>query len=281
MKKTFITVFLTTCDRYDTTFPLSLLSILNQTRLPDKILIVDDSKKKEFYNNSIVKQLLTLANWKKVPIDYLHGESKGQVPALRLGLNEISDGWVYKMDDDNILESNVLEIFEKNIDDSIGGMSGVILDKSALSRTEGQIMMSSKIEDIYSHFNIQMVGIQSSTPKEVEHIYSNYFFRRDLAGYWPEQYEPSSHREDTTFTYQIFRKGYKLVVFPEVIIYHMNNGEKTGNRQYGKEYTDNNEKVFLKKLEEWSVIPDKLQIYEDSKRIYTTKNKTNYVIIEK
>lgn len=280
-KKVNITVFVTTCDRYHSTFPLCLLSIINQTRLPNRIVIVDDSMKKQFYQNEMIKQLITLCIWKNIPIDYFHGESKGQVPALRLGMEEIHEGWVLKMDDDNILEPNVLEKLEGYISNDVGCMSGIILDKHAINRNETDVNMSSKLEDIYSHFNIQMVGVQDDNPKSVEHIYSNYFFRRDLAGEWPIEYQPSSHREDTIFTHQIFRKGYQLMVYPDIRIYHLNNGEKTGNRQYGKEFTDNNEKVFLRKLEEWGIIPDKLQIFEDNFRFYTTKNKTNYVIIEK
>ena len=281
MKKEKITVFITTCDRYDSTFPLCFLSIVTQTRTPDRIVIVDDGKNKEFYDNNIIKKILTICKFKNVEVEYLHGQSRGQVPALRLGMSVIEDGWVFKTDDDNVMEPNVLELFEKNIQEGIGGISGVIIDKYALNRSEKDVDMSSNVDDIYSHFNVQMVGIQDNNIKDVEHLYSNYFIRRDLAEDWPEGLEPSSHREDTIFTHTIFRKGYSLIVDPKVRIYHLDDGPKTGNRKWGKEYTDKNEHLFLDKLREWNIIPDKMQVYEDDKRYYTIKNKTNFIILEK
>lgn len=280
-----ITILLTTCDRYDSTLPLCLMSIINQTRLPDRVIIVDDSRNitnnNSFYSNKIINNILVLFKYKNVPIDYFYGEKKGAVPALQLGLNNIEDGWVFKTDDDNVLNPNVLERFESEIKDDIGAIGCLILDEESINRSEDDVWMSSKIEDIYCCFNVQMVGIQNREPKFVEHIYSNYFFKRDLADDYPMELQPYSLREETIFTYNIFRKGFKLLVLPDVITYHLEGNTKTGNRQWGNTYWEKNEMFFLEKLKEWSIIPDKIKIYESEDLIYTEKNNKLFQVLKK
>lgn len=279
-KKYKITVLLTTCDRYDSTLPLCLLSILNQTRLPDSIVIVDDSRNNTFYNEQQIKYCLLIAKLKQVPIEYFYGERKGQVLALQLGMDNIEDGWVFKTDDDNVLEPNVLELLEKEITPEYGCIGGVILDRPAMDRFENNIKMSSNVEDIFTHYNIQMIGNQSDDVKEADHIYSNYFFDISIHRTHYPELQPSSHREDTLFTHSIYRKGYKIKICPYIKIHHIQDG-LTGNRQFGKEFTDKNERIFIKKLEEWGIIPDKLQIYEDDKRVYTIRDGIYYEVFSK
>jgi glycosyltransferase involved in cell wall biosynthesis len=279
-----ITVLLTTCDRYDSTLPLCLMSIVNQTRLPDRIVLVDDSRdtsNNPFYSNNTIKYLLVLMKNKNISIDYFYGEKKGQVPALQLGLNKIDDGWVFKTDDDNVLDPNVLERFESEIKNDIGAISCLILDESSITRSDNDVWMSSKIEDVYSCFNVQMVGIQNNEPKFVEHIYSNYFFSRDLADNYPIELQPYSLREDTIFTHNIFRKGFKLLILPDVKIYHLGGDNNSGNRQWGNKYWEKNELFFLQKLKDWSVIPNKMKIYETENLIYTEKNNKPFEILKK
>lgn len=275
-----ITILLTTCDRYNTTLPLCLLSIINQTRVPNRVVIVDDSRNNIFYSHQQIKQILLLSKLKGIQIDYFYGDKKGAVPALQLGLDNIKDGWVFKIDDDTVLDPDVIEKLEYEIKDDVGGMSCLIIDKESIKRSEDTIYMSSKIEDLYIGFNVQMVGHQTIEPKYVEHLFCNYFFRRDLADDYPTELQPSALREETIFTHSIFRKGYKLLVFPNLKIYHLKGNDKSGDRQWGEKYHEHNEMFMLKKLEEWEVIPDKMVIHQNEKGIYTEKNGTKYVIYQ-
>lgn len=273
-----ITVLLTTCDRYDTSLPLCLLSILNQTRKPDRIVIVDDSVNNKFYNNAQIKQLLVVAKYKNISIDYYLGDKKGAVPALQRGYEKIKDGWVLKVDDDHILNSDIIELYESNITDEIGAMGCIIIDNFAFTRKETDVKMSSKMEDFFSHFNVQMVLHQSEEPKEVEHIYSSYFFRKEALDKFPVEIQPSSIREETIVTYSIFRKNYKLLVFPKGEIYHLHNND--GNKKWGDEHVYKNQLTFIEKLKEWKVVPDKISLYRDEKYYFTVKNGTKYIVTE-
>lgn len=283
-----ITILISTFNRYETTLPLCLMSIINQTLKPNKIVLVDDNKNKKFFDHEILKNILTLLKKFNIEFRYYYGESKGAVPALQIGLNNISEGWVLKIDDDNVLPPNALEIFKNNIKDNIGAMGGIVLDENLSSyyknRPENIPIENNgyynRIENIYTDLNIQMYHKQNNDIKKVEHIYSNYFFRRDLADDYPLELSPSSHREETIFTYNIFRKGYDLIIIPKIKIFHFDDNK--GNSKWDK-YSINNDIFFLNKLKEWKIIPEKLKIFENSDgkecKIYTKKNNIKYKII--
>jgi glycosyltransferase involved in cell wall biosynthesis len=284
-----ITILLATYERYEKTLPLCLMSILNQSRKPDRVVLIDDSKVKKFFENEVLRNIIELFELKGIKFDYYLGESKGAVPAFQIGLNNIKDGWVYKTDDDNVLENNVLEILEEHINDSVGAMSGVIIDKTIdnfsydsphrIPKIENDYY--NKLENLYSEYHIQMIHNQSDEIKKVEHLYSNYFFKRELAENYPIELSPSSHREETIFTYEIFRKGYNILVIPKAKIYHLAYEDNSGARSWGGYHRKKNEIFFVEKLKEWNIVPHKLKIYEDDKMFYTIKNNIKYLVYYK
>ncbi len=286
MKKNKITVLLATCNRYDTTLPLCLMSIINQSYLPDRVVLVDDSLEKRFYEYKILKNILILLKERNIEFDYFYGDSKGAVPALQLGLDNIEDGWVLKTDDDNVLPYNALELFTKNIKPNIGAMSGIIIDHHFKRyQQDNPDKVSTKIdgyynciENIYTELNIQMVVNQTNEIKSVQHLYSNYFFRREVANNYPEELQPSSHREETIFTYNIFREGFDLIVIPKIKINHLSYEENTGNNQWAEIHRTNNELFFIEKLKEWGIVPDKLKIIKEGDYLLTQRGDILYKV---
>jgi len=275
-----ISVNLTTKGRYMTTLPLCLMSILNQTMLPSSIMIVDDNEQKDFYNYQIFKNIITLCKLKNINFQYYHGQSKGQVLAQQLLFQKTKEEWIFKIDDDNILETNVLELLSKNIDTNVGALSGLILSKKDFKsnrKIEYTSEIYNKVCDIYRYFNIQMCRNQDNSLKRVEHIYSNYLFRKELIDRYPLEFAPAGHREDTVTTHSIHRKGYKLFINPNAIIWHLNDTEG-GNRNYDYNYNIKNEKLFLGKLNDWGI---HLNIKEDEKRVYEIRDGKDWLIYEK
>ena len=270
-----ITALVTTCNRYDTTLPLCLLSIVNQTKLPKRIVLVDDSKNKSFYSHPILLHILTLCKFKNIDFDYYYGKSEGMVPAIKLGLEKITGGWVYKIDDDNVLNPDVFEILSSSIHEGVGAVGGIYIDENSINKFEESDRYN-KIEDIFFILNIQMVANQSSKIKEVEHLYSNYFFKKNIEDPHPENLKPSGHREDTIFTHTIFRKGYDLLVVPQAKIYHLDIHNDNGNRMYRGNYENYNENIFLEKLKEWEVIPKKFDILEKNEVLLLKKDNKLY-----
>lgn len=284
-----ITVLLTTCDRYETTLPLCLMSIFNQSRKPDRIVLVDDSPKKKFYDFQTLRSMITLFGNKGICFDYYHGSCKGQTHALQLGIEKILDGWVLKMDDDNVLEHDVIELFEKNIKKNVGAISGVFIDKRSQHLSEDSKKESfipkngyyNCIEDVFSYVNIQLIHKQSKNIKKVQHLHSLYFFRRDLIGEYCLELAPSSMREDTIMTHEMFMKGYDLLVIPSAVIHHLVYDQNSGNRKWAEQHIKKNTFFFISKIKEWGVIPDKLQLYENDEFYFVKKDEKEFLVTKK
>ena len=276
-----LTVSVTTRGRYYSTLSLCLTSILTQSLLPNEIILVDDNEKKEFYNIQIYKDILKIIKNKNIKFSYYYGSSKGQVYAQQIALENCKTEYLYKMDDDNILEYNTLEILYNTIKNNpdIGAVSGLILNNSDINRElKYKSNIYNKIEDLYTEFNIQMCGKQDDNIKKVEHIYSNFLFKVNIADKYSLDFSPSGHREDTVFTYEIYLKGYDLLINPKAIIWLIINSEG-GNRIHS--VNNENEIKFLKKLKEWNIIPNKLKIEENDEIIFTKKNDIEYLIYKK
>lgn len=283
--KTEVTVLVTTCDRYDTTLPLCLMSIINQTYKPNRVVLVDDNKEKKFYEYEILRNILLLCKHKEIKFDYYQGPSKGCVYALDLGLSKIKSGWVMKVDDDNVLNPDVLEIYVNNISENVGAIGGLILDSKSHLVEEHEQDVYNKVSQIFSKWNIQMIKNQSDKIKPVEHIYSNYFFNMELGIKQTLELAPSCHREDTMFTHQIFRKGYDLIIIPQSVTYHLNYDDNTGDNRYSKENFNKNEFFFIEKLKEWDIVPKEIEIIELQDRYVTTVAEIGgeqaYIVMEK
>lgn len=270
-----MTIILTTRGRYHTTLPLCLMSIINQTRLPSKLILVDDNEIKEFESLEIYKKIKTLFIIKNIEFVYLCGESKGQTFAQQKALNIVDTEWVFSMDDDNVLENDTLEILMKSATENTGAIGCIILKPKEENRTLIEnAKIYNKIENIYSDFNIQMIKTQSPEIKKAEHLYSCYLFRKSAANNYHTEYAPAGHRSETVFTYNIFLNGWDVLVNPNTTIWHLDD-DKGGNRLH----VDNkNEKLFINQLIKWGVIPNKLQLFNDGKITYMMKNGIKYLI---
>lgn len=102
-------------------------SIMEQTRLPDQVIIIDQSKSENLVKTTIE----SLVKETSVILKYVHDEGiKGlvQAKAASLKLNECD--FLSFFDDDIVLESNYLETIEKALVSSsnICGVNGVILN---------------------------------------------------------------------------------------------------------------------------------------------------------
>jgi len=284
--KTEVTVLVTTCDRYDTTLPLCLMSIINQTYKPDRVVLVDDNKEKKFYEYEILRNILLLCKYKEIKFDYYYGPSKGCTHALDLGLKKIKNGWILKVDDDNVLEPNVIELYVNNISENVGVIGGLIIDGESKERSLNEDKVKyNRLCDIYSDWNIQMITNQSDTIKEVEHVYSNYFFKKDDEISHDLTLTPSSHREETIFTYQYYKKGYRLFIIPESKTYHLNYNKDTGNNKHPTKSFIENEIIFIEWLKKWKIVPDEFEIIEEEHQFVTGNSKTGeqdgYLVFKK
>ena len=102
-------------------------SIITQTRIPDQIIIVDQSNKK----NVIEEELRHLLKNSNLKLIYIHDESiNGLVEAKATSLKYNSCDYISFFDDDIVLEKEYFDEIEKILkkDNSIGGLNGKILN---------------------------------------------------------------------------------------------------------------------------------------------------------
>jgi FkbM family methyltransferase len=217
-----VTCSISTRNRYFTTLPLCLTSIINQTRVPDELIIFDDGDHIDLRNEPIYKNIFRMFDMKGIDWKVVYGERKGQVKNHQLTLTEAKHPLIFRCDDDNVLEYNVLETLIKYIstDDKIGAIAGLIIDPKNDSRHNPNA--SNKIDDIFVGLNEQWFypNIDFET-KEVDHLYSSFLFRKDAAkhGYCMEL-SPKGFREETIFTYEMKLAGWKILFTPKCLSWH-------------------------------------------------------------
>lgn len=217
MPKVFCSV--ATRGRYHTTLPLVLTAIVNQTRPVDKLVIFDDNDEPQDMRNELIySNLFRIMDIKGIEWEWSFAEKKGQ-HHIHQHANRAGFEWVWRCDDDAIPEPNVLENLLKHVADDVGAVGGAILTPP-LNHDTGNV--TGKIDDIDREPNIQWNFIKSK--KEVEHLHCSFLYRAGVADY-NLGLSRVAHREETLFTYELHRKGYRILAVPNAVTWHMRNPE--------------------------------------------------------
>lgn len=233
---------------------MAIEAICQQTRPPEKFVLFEDGEHKDLRGISPYVHLLPLLERRGIQWYVIFGQGKGQVLNHQLALDQAETEFVWRLDDDNAPEPGCLEkLLEVAQDPAVGAVAGLVHDPKAVSRRPSFI--TGKIEDILSPFNIQWYE-WSGKAEEVDHLYSTFLYRTAAgrkAGGYSKLLSPVGHREETMFSHQIKRAGYKLLVTPDALTWHFR--ESTGGI---RSYTDGSlwakdEEVFRAKLSEWGV----------------------------
>jgi GT2 family glycosyltransferase len=205
---------ISTRGRYETYLPLALQAVINQTKLPDKLVIFDDNDEPEdLREKPIYKFLFGMLSVKRIEWEVIYGKKKGQHHNHQIA-NEMGYDWVWRVDDDNIPEPDVLERLCSHIAPDVGAIGGSVLF------AEGPIDISKatgKMENLDTEPNIQW-GIFNGV-KDVDHLHCSFMYRAGIVDYNLDL-SRVAHREETLFTYQIKQKGYKLLAIPSTITWH-------------------------------------------------------------
>ena len=228
-----------TRGRYHTTLPLVLQAVLNQTKLPDKVIIFDDNDEPQDMRNEFIYQnLFGQMDIKGISWEVQFAEKKGQ-HYIHQKANLMSFDWVWRVDDDCVPEPTVLQsLYSHAIQtDNIGAVGGSIIT--------GQPINSSKstglINNIDYEPNIQWDFIKSI--KQVDHLHCSFLYR---AGIYDFNLGLSrvAHREETLFTYGLHQKGYKLLTVPYATSWHLKNPQGGIRAETKKELYDQDEFIF-------------------------------------
>lgn len=229
---------ISTKNRYDTFLPLAIQSVINQTRKPDKLVIFDDNDNpKDIREDSKYRYLLSILDKKNISWEVIFGAKKGQHHNHQIA-NKFGYDWVWRVDDDNSPEENVLENLCSYIADDIGAIGGSVLTTEWDLRPRN---VTGKIENIDNEPNIQWGHINEV--KEVDHLHCSFLYRAGIVDY-NTGLSKVAHREETLFTYQLKQKGYKILVVPNAVTWHAKSSTGGIRSNNVKELYDHDEYIF-------------------------------------
>ncbi len=229
---------ISTKNRYDTFLPLAIQSVINQTRLPDKLVIFDDNDNpKDIREDVKYKYLLSVLDKKQISWEVIFGAKKGQHHNHQIA-NTFGYDWVWRVDDDNSPEQNVLENLCSYIADDVGAIGGSVLTTEWGIKP---VSATGKIENLDSEPNIQWGVINEL--KEVDHLHCSFLYRAGIVDY-NLGLSKVAHREETLFTYQLKQKGYKNLVVPNTITWHAKSSTGGIRSDNIKELYDHDEYIF-------------------------------------
>lgn len=261
-KRLSVTAEISTKDRYFSTLPMTISGIITQNITPDKLLIFDDSENViDLRTVPIYQHLFRLLDMKGIRWEVVFGEKKGQTLNHQKALRMADTDCIWRLDDDLILESNVLETLLDQMNDGVGAVGCCIWhpDRPVIDlppHINGKINLLSIEYGAMEWFRFQ--GI-----RKVEHLYSSFLYRRQAAleaGGYPMDLSFVGHHEETIFSHKIMRAGYELIVTPDAKMYHLRNPEG-GIRSYQDQslWQQDHEK-FIRLLEEWGYKPQEDKI---------------------
>ena len=206
-----------TRGRYHTTLPLTLNAIINQTKKVDKLIIFDDNDEPQDMRKELVySYFFQMLDIKGIKWEWLFANKKGQHHIHQIA-NTMGFDWVWRVDDDAIPEPNVLQNLFNYTHKNVGAIGGAILTPPFQFES---FKPTGKIENINTEPNIQWSFIHKV--KEVEHLHCSFLYKAGVHDY-NLGLSRVAHREETLFTYGLFKKGYKILAVPNANTWHFKN----------------------------------------------------------
>jgi len=206
-----------TRGRYQTTLPLTLNAIINQTKKIDKLIIFDDNDEPQDMRKELAySYFFQMLDIKGIQWEWLYAQKKGQHHIHQMA-NTMGFDWVWRVDDDAIPEPNVLQTLFNYTSKKVGAVGGAILTPPLQFES---FKPTGKIENINTEPNIQWSFIHKV--KEVEHLHCSFLYRAGVHDY-NTGLSRVAHREETLFTYGLYLKGYKILAVPNAVSWHLKN----------------------------------------------------------
>lgn len=248
-----VTVEVSTKNRYEV-LSQCLLSVALQTTKDFDIIIFDDSDNPPCNADALVErfpaygEVFQLFQEYKIGWQVVYGEKRGQHFNHQAAQRIAKTDFIWRIDDDEVAEPDVLEKLLRNIADDVGAVGGLVLPPNPSGLPDNA---TNSIVEINAP-NVQWFRHPSALVLEVDHLHSTFLYRRGIE-LFDLSLSPVAHREETIFTYGIKRKGYKLLVDTSAVTWHFRSG-RGGIRSHGNPaFYDHDEKIFQSKLLEWGI----------------------------
>lgn len=229
-----VAAYMSTKGRFNTTVPLAMVSIIQQTYKVDSITIFDDNVEDriDLTKHPVISHCIRYAEMAGIKWYVVYGQGIGQVANHEMALRNLDADYIWRVDDDNFYTPTALaEMMKLFKDDSVAAVGPICL----FTR---QNPMPCPILAKGTLLGIEATTAQwflptSDVPKEAEHLYSTFVYDAEKAratdGY-PKNLSIVGHTEETQFTHNLVRAGHKLLISPTALAYHFQQ-ESGGIRQ--------------------------------------------------
>jgi hypothetical protein len=214
------------------------MAIANQTKKVDKLIVFDDNDEPQDMRNEFIYQnLFYVLNSKGIDWEWRFADKKGQ-HHIHQRANLSGYDWVWRVDDDAVPEATVLENLFKHTGDGIGAVAGSVINPPM---TPQKLNSTGTISRIEIEPNVQWGLIDEV--KEVEHLYCSFLYRAGVHDY-NLGLSRVAHREETLFSNGLFTKGYKLLVVPNAVTWHLKNPNGGIRSETKAELYEHDELIF-------------------------------------
>ena len=246
-----VTAHVSSRDRYFTTLPSTILSVIQQTVKPEKFILFMDGEHVDLRPNDLYNGLFRMLDFYNIKWEVVFGQRKGQVANHQKAIEMAATKWIWRLDDDTFATPTVLENLLACDGQKVGAIGGLVIDPNRIQKMLPGLKAT--LENL--EVNVQWFIHDSVNPIEAQHLYSTFLFKKEAAthGYCMDL-SPAGHREETMFTHQMYRNGWKLIINPKALTWHVRQGEGgIRTHQPHPEYWDHDEQIFQNKLKEWGL----------------------------
>ena len=226
-----------TRGRYHTTLPLALQAIIHQTRPVDKLVVFDDNDDPQDMRTELIyANFFKILDQKGIEWEWLYAGKKGQHHNHQMA-NRTGYQWVWRVDDDAIPEPNVLETLASYIAPDVGAIGGAVITHQALPDQP----ITGLIDNVDTEPNYQWTDVKHV--KEVQHLHCTFLYRAGKVDF-NTGLSRVAHREETLFTYQLYQKGYKNLVVPNAVTWHLKNPEGGIRAETNADFYKHDDQIF-------------------------------------
>ena len=234
-----------------------------QTMKPSELIVIDDTDEKDIKD---VRELpatraaLMMCDAYGIEWKYQYGHKRGQHISHQMSQNIAKHDWIWRVDDDECPVTTCLENLCNVVDypdhwkgEEVGAVGGCVWIPMPADRPDNA---ANKIEDLNLP-NLQWFRpveglVDHWIPVEVDHLHSTFLYRKNKVNY-EMGLSPAAHREETMFTYELKRAGYKIIFNPAALTWHFR-AATGGIRSHDQiMFWNSDEALFNHKLVQWGV----------------------------
>lgn len=253
-----------------------LWSLMCQTYNEWDITIIDDTiKHPNYLEVPGVCQVLNIMNELGHQWRIFYGERRGFHFAQQMILRTSRHPLTWILAEDVAFEPNCMnELVKQFEDNNVGVVSGLLFIPGDKFRTvlpsdwNDRMEMTGKIHFVGNGIGygnqVQYSFHSDDTPKEVEHLIGNMMYRTETGRRWGFNLDLSyvARTADNDFSYQFFLAGYKVLVIPTVINWHLETnryGTIEKNTKEFKDLCDSDRMKFQDRLLRWGKISTRFE----------------------